>query len=359
MSLRSAVPLRYAVVIGVLIGVVLTVGTVLAIRSSPGTDLSLPSIIMFAFVVSFLVSAVVVAAIVLLTRTYLKPVRALDNAIEEAKRRPVGNAFPDVPLNGNDEMTTTVKSMHAYMKGEREKFLQVLHFSSLTSHELRTPLTIIRNQLEDGLQADVPLDHLKSIVASTYDEIIRLHHLVNDLLTISTLQAGTMKLEKTLLDFHTFIKEFYDEALLLSREKNISIVLPKGVHVRFMCDRIRLRQVLFNLLDNALKYTPEGGRIHISYRVLGDRLQLLFSDTGAGIPEQKQRKIFEPFYQIGKYDHTTHQRVGLGLALVKWIVEAHGGTIDLDSREGKGTTFIIHFPLYDQPPDINKNGTSR
>jgi signal transduction histidine kinase len=349
MSLRSAVPLRYAVGIGILIGVVLTVSTVLYIRSSPGSDLPLPSILIFAFVVSFLVSAVVVAAIVLLTRTRLKPVRALSDAIEEAKRSPVGNAFPDVPLNGSDEVTAAIKSMHAYMEEQHEKFLQVLHFSSLTSHELRTPLTIIRNQLEDGLQADVPLDHLKSIVTSTYDEIIRLHHLVNDLLTISTLQAGTLNLEKVPVDFHTFVKEFYDEALLLSREKNISIVLPKGEHVRFMCDRVRLRQVLFNLLDNALKYTPEGGKIHISYRVRGDQLQVLFSDTGAGIPEQKRSKIFEPFYQINKYDHATHQGVGLGLALVKWIVEAHGGTIDLDSTEGEGTTFVIHFPLHERP----------
>ncbi len=274
----------------------------------------------------------------------LEPIYALQKITDNAKQKPLGNDLPEIDLKSDDEISSTVKSIYDFMKQRQERLQRVLHFSSLTSHELRTPLTIIRNQLEYGLQSDVSIDNLKDIVASTYDEIIRLHHLVNDLLTISTLQAGTLKLEKKDVDFHTFIKDIYDEVLLLSREKDISVVLARGPQVKVHCDPRRIRQVLFNLIENALKYTPEKGRIRISYQSYDNVVEFKISDTGPGIPSELVGRIFEPFYQVSSDDREIHQGAGLGLALVRWIVEAHDGTVNVDSEEGKGTTFTITLP---------------
>ncbi len=276
----------------------------------------------------------------------LDPVQTLKKFTEKAERYPLSKDFPDIQLNENSDSAATVSSIYEFMKRRHEKVQRVLHFSSLASHELRTPLSIIRNQLEDGLQADITLDRLNEIVASTYDEIIWLHHLLNDLLTISTLQAGTMRIEKSEVNFHSFIKEIYDEVLLLSREKNISVVLARGPQITLPCDPGRLRQVVFNLIENALKNTPEKGKIRITYRSVNNSLECKISDTGCGISDDQIDKIFEPFYQAPKDGDQVRQGAGLGLTLVQWIIEAHNGAIQVESEEGKGTTFTIYLPLF-------------
>lgn len=346
MKLRSKIFAWYVVFVTIVVAIVVAAGAVLfhtylASSGSPTSALW----ITFAVVVPVIVAASVGGAYVV-TNRYFKPLRDLKKNTEKAESLPISNAFPPMLMDDNDEVSETVAYIHRFIWQRHAKLQQVLHFSSLTSHELRTPLTIIRNQLEDGLQSDVTLQYLKDIVASTYDEIIRLHHLINDLLTISTLQAGTLKLEKTDIAFHTFIKDFYDEALLLSREKNLSIVLARGPHVIIQCDPGRMRQVCFNLIDNAIKYTPENGRIYLSYQRINDHLEFKIADTGLGISSSQIGKIFEPFYQASRHEQKVHRGAGLGLSLVQWVVEAHNGTIDVESEEGKGTTFTIRLPLY-------------
>ncbi len=274
-----------------------------------------------------------------------KPIDALIEVIREAQTRPLSCDLADIKIKADDQLSSSVVSVYNFMKNRHKRLQHILHFSSLTSHELRTPLAIIRNQLECGLQSDVELDELKDIVASTYDEIIRIHHLVNDLLTISMLQADTMNLDIRETEFHTLIKEIYDEVLLLSREKDISVVLARGPQAVVRCDPGRIRQVVFNLIENALKYTPEKGKIHITYGTGSGTLELSISDTGPGIPKDQIQSIFEPFYQVSDSDQQVHRGTGLGLTLVRWIVEAHGGKIGVHSEEGSGTTFTIRLPI--------------
>jgi two-component system, cell cycle sensor histidine kinase and response regulator CckA len=274
-----------------------------------------------------------------------EPIAALEEVIKEAQKQPLSSDLPEIQIQAEDQLSSAVVSVYDFIKYRQKRLQHILHFTSLTSHELRTPLAIIRNQLEYGLQSEVELDELKDIVASSYDEIIRLHHLVNDLLTISMLQAGTMNLDMREVEFHNLIKEIYDEVLFLSREKGISVVLARGPHVVVRCDPGRIRQVVFNLIENALKYTPENGKIHIQYGTSGDTLALEISDTGPGIPKDRIDNIFKPFYQVSNLDQQVHRGTGLGLTLVRWIVEAHGGIISVDSEEGNGTTFKIRLPI--------------
>jgi signal transduction histidine kinase len=280
----------------------------------------------------------------LIRKSHLGPLLRLKKTTEDSARLPLANAFPELKIDTDNQTAEYVRELYAFMRDRHKSLQQVLHYSSLASHELRTPLTIIRNQLEDGFRGDISFEDLKSIVASTYDEIIRLHHLVNDLLTISTMQSGTIKLDVSEIRFPEFIKEFYDEALLLSREKDVSVVLARGEPAAIQGDRNRLRQLLFNLFDNALKFTPGGGKIHFSYEVRGGRLHIRIADTGPGIPNHQLNRIFEPFYQIDRHGET-HQGAGLGLSLVRWIAEAHRGTVVVESEEGKGTVFIISLPI--------------
>jgi len=345
MNIRGNVNTRYALIITTAIIIGVATGIVI-FRSLVVSGYDATS----ALLLSYLCLILIIAGAGFITfhflkKQYTQPIHALHRLVEDARSRPVSSALPDFNINNDDNISQSVNDIYTYLVEQHQRLQQVLHFSSLASHELRTPLTIIRNQLEDGLQSDVSLEHLNTIVTSTYDEILRLHHLVNDLLTISTLQAGTLKLDKEEVAFHTFIKEFYDEALFLSREKNISIVLAKGPQVTIQCDPRRFRQVMFNLLDNAIKYTPEKGKIYISHSIDDGSLFLQMSDTGAGIPAHLIGNIFEPFYQVSRHDQSVQQGAGLGLSLVRWIVDAHGGSVYVESEEGKGTTVTIRLPI--------------
>lgn len=221
---------------------------------------------------------------------------------------------------------------------------RTLSFTSFASHELRIPLTIIRNQLEGILRPNTSTTVLRKSLISTYDEILRLSKIVEDLLNLATMQTGTTRFQLQPLDVSAFLKEFYEEALLLSRPKNVTFVLSHGPSVFIQGDALKLRQMLFNLLDNALHYTPEGGRIHLSYFTSENKLTFSFSDTGAGIPPEQIAMIFNPFYK-GTPLSSARKGTGLGLAIVEWIVEGHNGTIHVESEVGKGTTFIITLPL--------------
>jgi len=220
---------------------------------------------------------------------------------------------------------------------------QALNFSSFASHELRTPLTIIRNQLEDALSADISNRTLRKIVGGVYDDMLRLNNIVESLLNLSTMQAGTFSLKLENIPVQQFFKKFYDEAFFLTRPKNIAVVLGKGPALFISGDSARLRQVFFNLLDNAVRNTPENHRIHLSYEFDDGDVLIKFADSGNGIPPDVLPRIFEPFVR-GNGSANDNQGSGLGLALVKLIVDLHGGSIMAESVVGRGTTFFLRFP---------------
>jgi PAS domain S-box-containing protein len=220
----------------------------------------------------------------------------------------------------------------------------MLVFASLASHELRTPLAVIRHQLEIGLSEKTNFHALREINLSVYDEVLRMRQLVDDFLSFARLSAGTFSLKMERVGFHDLLNEFYQEASLLAREKNITIVLELMPKAFLMLDVVRIRQVLFNLLSNSLRSTPERGRIYLGYRLEDARLVLTFSDTGTGVSEEMMEKIFEPFYQ-GRMEEEQREGVGIGLALVKGIVEAHHGSVRAGARDPQGLTFTLTFPL--------------
>jgi PAS domain S-box-containing protein len=233
-----------------------------------------------------------------------------------------------------DEVTENISS----------RVRQAIGFSSLASHELRTPLAIIRNQLEENLRQDVRENELKQTTASVYDEVLRLQRIINDLLKLSRMEAGKLQLKKTVTRIDLYINSFYEEAKLLAQEKQIKVTLCKIPSVMAEIDTDYFRQMLFNIFDNAVKFTPYDGNITLGCNISDNKVDILFKDSGAGIPEDIISKLFTPFYQSQSED--TPKGTGLGLILSKWIAELHNGNIEIISKAGSGTAVHIKIPLF-------------
>ncbi len=236
----------------------------------------------------------------------------------------------------------------------RSTVQRMLSFASLASHELRTPLAVLRNELEGALDVNATPRRLRQTLVSTYDEILRLNKIVEQMLTLARMQAGTYSVEFKPVDLRALLRRIYDEALLLARQKDLSIVLRNSPEIIMQADESQLRQVFFNLLDNALKFTPTGGRIRMGSKTDGKTVTIEFSNTGPGIDPKKLEHLFEPFHPGGT---PSRGRVGtgLGLALSKWIVEAHHGCIDVESMPPKGTVFRIQIPIDPRSQETGKN----
>lgn len=232
-----------------------------------------------------------------------------------------------------------------------QRVRQVLMFSSLASHELKTPLAILRTQLEQVLHTRATTSTLRKVLVSTYDEVLRLSHTVRDILNLGTILAGSFHLERRRVELTSVLQDCYEEAALLCHQKNIAIALNRGPKVFVELDVDRFRQVFFNLLENSLKHTAPGGRITISCSTMDRMAVLEFSDTGSGIPKKSLEKIFQPFVRASVHEGS-FEGAGLGLSLVIGIVEAHGGTIQVESEMGKGTHFTIRIPLIAIQTDV-------
>lgn len=280
---------------------------------------------------------------IFLVNRFTKPLKDINTYIDKLLQQPLDQVIEKINIQTEDELGTLIKKINHVTEKMRESMVQSLSFSTLAAHELRSPLAIIRSQFETILQTDTSTEEIKETLTSVYDDLLRLNRIINDLLSLGTLHAGTFKLDFEVADIGFLLKEFYEKAMLLARPKNISVVLKGAGKINISVDVLRLRQVLFNLLDNSIKNTDENGRIRLHYYASGGRVNISFSDTGVGIPEPLIPKIFDAF-QRGTSKDGTYHGTGLELALVKSIIEAHNGNITVESEVGQGTTFIISLP---------------
>lgn len=278
-----------------------------------------------------------------LVSRFMQPLQDLNRYAEELLQQPLDQELPKIVVRTQDELGALIARVTEVIEKMRSSMRHALGFSSLASHELRTPLAVMRNQLESALRPEIGTETLRQTVASTYDEMLRLNRIVDDLLSLSTMQAGTLQLQYESHDLRAVLHEFHEEAQLLAGEKNIAVVLEENASARVRIDLLRIRQMLFNLLDNAIKHTPKHGKIILSCTRENNDAILRFADTGAGIPAAQLSKIFDPFYRASTQGSA--QGAGLGLALVRWIVEIHRGTISVQSELQCGTTFHIRLPL--------------
>lgn len=251
-----------------------------------------------------------------------------------------------VPLSGEHSKRGTVAVFHDISDMKRIETMR-RDFVANVSHELRTPVAVIKGYAEtllDGALDDTPERgrHFVSIIAGHAE---RLTNLINDILTLSKLEARDAALTLHPLDLCGTIRKAQMLMEDHARTKGIRLnaTCPESVP-KVMADQGQLEQVLLNLLDNAIKYTPDGGDIAIRTRQENKRVVIEVSDTGIGIPSKDLKRIFERFYRVDEGRSREQGGTGLGLAIVKHIVQLHGGEITVTSEAGKGSTFTVTLP---------------
>jgi len=225
-------------------------------------------------------------------------------------------------------------------------------FVANVSHELKTPLTSIQGFAQAILDAtaDTPAAR-KQAAQIIYDEAGRMHRMALDLLELARLEAGTADLKMSPIDVSLLLKSIVEKFTPQAQTAGIQLQrnIPENLPVLFG-DGDRLAQVFTNLVDNALKFTPADGQVILSAVNAGAEVEVSITDTGQGVPKEVLSRIFDRFYQVdpsraGGETAAGRRGAGLGLAIVREIVQAHGGRIDVRSEVGHGTTFVIHLPI--------------
>ena len=242
------------------------------------------------------------------------------------------------------------------LKNANKKLKELDHlksdFISTVSHELRTPIAIMREGVSlvlDGVTGDIN-DSQKELLGDTLDNVDRLTRLVTDLLDISKIEAGKVHLRRNTMDANEVARRMVEHYLPQARDKRILLDLkPETNPVMLYADADKIRQIFHNLLSNAIRYTDALGAISVSVEDIGHAVQCQVADTGIGIAQENQPKLFSKFEQIGRLDGPGYKGTGLGLAIAKGLVEKHSGRIWVESEPGEGTTFTFEIPKVDFP----------
>lgn len=254
----------------------------------------------------------------------------------------------------NDEVGHLVLAFNQTLERLETIFTSQQRFLADVSHELRTPLTVIKGNV--GLMRRMKTVDEEALV-SIDQEANRLTRLVGDLLLLAQAETGKLPLQKEILELDTLLFEVLQEMHVLAGDK-LSIKLTEIDQIQIKGDRDRLKQVLLNLVSNAIQYTPAGGEILLSLSKVDGETRLIIRDTGPGIPAEDLPHIFERFYRTEKSrTRSKASGFGLGLSIAYWIIDNHKGKINVESKEGKGTTFTILLPIFDasktNPPVTN------
>jgi len=273
----------------------------------------------------------------------LRPVEEITNT---AKKIASGDLSVRVQTAHVDtEIQNLVDAFNNMISRLEQSFKYIAEFSSHVAHELKTPLAIIRGETEIALRKKRQCDEYERVLLITVEEAQRMLKIIEGLLLLTRLDylPDAFKFEPS--DINIFLKDIYVERSVLAEEKGVSMSFKAAARsLTVSGDKLHLRRVFFNLIDNALKYTPEKGAIDLSVRQEGNNVVIAISDTGIGIHEKDLPKIFTKFFRSAK-GNPFLSGVGLGLSIVQSIVKMHNGVIEVRSTPSKGTTFTISLPL--------------
>jgi heavy metal sensor kinase len=274
-----------------------------------------------------------------LARRALAPV---DRMVERARSINAEQLNARLPVdNPDDELGRLATVFNDTFARLESSFARMRHFTADASHELRTPLTAIRSVGEVGLRGRRDEGAYREIIGSMLEEVDRLALMVDRLLMLSRADSGDAKLSIDVVDLGALAEEVSEQLSVLAEEKRQSISVRCDPVSHWSGDRVVLRQALLNLVDNAIKYSPEGGAIEIHVAAAADGATIDVADTGPGIPDELQSHIFDRFYRVDKARSRGNGGTGLGLAIAKWAVEVNGGRLTIESSNGSGSRFRI------------------
>jgi two-component system, OmpR family, sensor kinase len=273
----------------------------------------------------------------------VSPLSVLTQRLEEALAHPLRRVrADDLP----EEVRALVAGLNARLDALSAAEKEQHQFIADVSHELRTPLTILRGSLEVALEEDRPAEEYRETIGNVLLEVRHLTRLSQNLLFLTRGESGRVTLSFANLDLGKFAADVVRDLVPSAADRglDLSVSTPKTpIHV--FADAGRLQQVLHNLLENAFRYTESGGKVAVRVEAAPGEALLAVSDTGVGIPESDQPYVFERFFRSKGSRHANPGGSGLGLSIVRWIVQAHKGSVTIDSVVGKGSTFTVHLPV--------------
>jgi heavy metal sensor kinase len=285
----------------------------------------------------------------------LNPLEQMARQTEQITARRLKERIPID--NPDDEFGHMARVLNDLLVRLGESFEKLQHFTSDVAHELRTPLAAIRSVGEVGLQETQNAEKYRDIIGSMLEEVARLTSMIDTLLTISHADSGEVQLHRTTFILNDLIQESVTVVSVLAEEKRQTIEVNGKSHHDVFADRAFLRMAVINLLDNAVKYSPSGSTIRLTLcdgtmsAAQSNFVEVVIEDEGPGIPEEKAARVFDRFYRVDEGRTRDAGGAGLGLAIAKWAVEAHGGAIRLEPRLPNGSVFSIWLPAGLTPTD--------
>lgn len=275
--------------------------------------------------------------------------RAIAPVAEMARRaREIGaeNLSARLPVHDrNDEFGQLAVAFNDTLARLEDAFERMRRFTADASHELRTPLTVIRSVGEHALQQPPDGARQADAIGSMLEEVDRLVGLLDGLLLLTRADADAVALNRTDVDVAQLVAHATDSLAVLAEEKRQTLVCACRSGASASVDAATLKQAVYNLVSNAIRYTPAGGAIHVDIATRAGEVVIEVADTGPGIAAQHHPHVFERFYRVEPDRSRATGGTGLGLAIARWAVKANGGTIELASEPGRGSVFTIRVPV--------------
>jgi heavy metal sensor kinase len=277
-----------------------------------------------------------------LARRALAPVNRM---VERARFITAERLRERLPVeNPEDELGRMATVFNETLTRLESSFEQMRRFTAHASHELRTPLTAIRSVGEVGIRQHRDEHAYREVIGSMLEEVDRLAQLVDRLLMLSRIELNPEDLSSDLVDLSRLAAEVAGQLGVLAEERQQTVELVAEPGLFWVGDRMMLRQAVMNLVDNAIKYTPEGGRVTLRVAEEPPNIVLEVSDTGPGIPAGLEARVFESFYRVDQSRSREPGGAGLGLAIARWAAEVSRGRLTLERTSGEGSTFRITLP---------------
>ena len=274
------------------------------------------------------------------TRKILRNITTVTNRITSnnlQERLPVSHVKDEV-----QNLTITINNMIERLD---KAFKEVKQFTSDVAHELRNPLFSLKGEMEVMLTKKRSDEEYREVIHECMERVNFIIKMVNDLFLISRFEAKKMDLDSTYLNLSEIVKDLFDFFLPMAQEKDLSFTIDRCDSVLINGDKTRINQLLNNLLDNAIKFTPKNGSVTLSLIAKNNTVQFMVKDNGIGIPKADIPHIFNRFYQVDKSRSGSLRGTGLGLNICKRIAEAHKGSIKIENNKDKGATFTLTLPI--------------
>ncbi len=335
-TLVSIVPIQK---IDAITGETRLLGAAIAYKPMPqirGIQNRIINIVFMVHIIGWIIAFIVAFV---LTRQIVKPVKRMRDA---AKSIAAGDFNLRIPVKTNDEIGELSRTFNSMTESLSELEEMRTSFISDVSHELRTPMTIISGFVEGILDGTVKVEDREKYLATVLEEIRRLSRLVSELLEASRIEKGKNEIKKEALDINRLLLEtvFANEQRIAEKEINLELKMDESTPIA-LADKDSIKRVLINLIDNAIKFTPNGGNILLATLSKNKKVYVSVKNSGEGISKENLRHIWERFYKTDKSRSEDKKGIGLGLHIVKTIIAQHGGEIFVQSEEGKDTTFVF------------------